>query len=106
MPRGSGVAIMRRILGSILSALLLAALHSTPAVAQLRGHGGPVRALAVSADGLTLLSGSFDTAAIRWSLARGAAEEVLRYHSAAVNAVAFMTDGRVATASADGSIVL
>ena len=36
--------------------------------AQLRGHGGPVRALAISADGTHAISGSFDTSAIRWSL--------------------------------------
>ena len=50
-----------------LSALVVA-LASAPAQAQLRGHGGPVRAVAVSADGATALSGSFDTSAIRWSL--------------------------------------
>ena len=37
-----------------------------PAEAQLRGHGGPIRAIAVSSDGTTALSGSFDTSAIRW----------------------------------------
>ena len=47
---------------------LIVALASAPAHAQLRGHGGPVRAVAVSADGATALSGSFDTSAIRWSL--------------------------------------
>ena len=40
------------------------------AQAQLRGHGGPVRALAVSPDGKLAISGSFDTSAIRWSLER------------------------------------
>ena len=33
---------------------------TTPAFAQLRGHGGPVRALAISADGQSAISGSFD----------------------------------------------
>ena len=51
-----------------------------PARAQLSGHGGPVRALAVSADGAIALSGSFDTSAIRWALGREAAEQVLRLH--------------------------
>ena len=35
------------------------------------------------------ISGSFDTSAIRWSLTRNAAEQVLRFHESAVNAVAF-----------------
>ena len=56
--------------------------------AQLRGHGGPVRAIAISADGKRAVSGSFDTSAIRWSLERNVAEQVLRFHDAAVNAVA------------------
>ncbi len=67
---------------------LVVLLHPAIAQAQLRGHGGPVRALAVSADGTTAISGSFDTSAIRWSLTRNAAEQVLRFHESAVNAVA------------------
>ena len=58
------------------------------AYAQLRGHGGPVRALAISRDGTEAVSGSFDTSVIRWSLRKNAAEQVLRFHEGAVNAVA------------------
>src|SRR5215467_2683835 len=76
------------------------------AQAQLRGHGGPVRALAISPDGKLAVSGSFDTSAIRWSLERDAAIEVLRFHEGAVNAVAYLPDGRVATAGEDGRIAL
>ena len=74
--------------------------------AQLRGHGGPVRALAVSPDGKTLISGSFDTSAIRWSLGRNAAEDVLRFHDGAVNAVVLLSDGRAATGSEDARIAI
>ena len=77
-----------------------------PVQAQLKGHGGPVRAIAVSADGRSVLSGSFDTAAIRWSLATESAEQVLRFHSDAVNAVVFLKDGRMATAGADARIAV
>jgi cytochrome c len=84
---------------------LISILLSLPAQAQLRGHGGPVRALAVSAAGEHAVSGSFDTSAIRWSLTRNVAEQVLRFHDAAVNAVAF--DGtRVITGGADGKIAI
>jgi cytochrome c len=76
------------------------------ALAQLSGHGGPVRALAISADGKSVLSGSFDTSAIRWSLATESAEQVLRFHSDAVNAVIFLQDGRMATAGADARIAI
>ena len=75
-----------------------------PAEAQLTGHGGPVRSLAISADGATALSGSFDTSAIRWSLRRNAAEQVLRLHDSAVNAVAILKDGRDVTAGDDARI--
>jgi cytochrome c len=87
-------------------AALLAMLATTAAHAQLRGHGGPVRAIAIAADGKTALSGSFDSSAIRWSLERNAAEQVLRFHDGAVNAVAMLKDGRLATAGADGRIAL
>ena len=83
---------------SVLLAVLIALpIGTTSAFAQLRGHGGPVRALAISADGQSAISGSFDSTAIRWSLTRNAAEQVLRFHSDAVNAVAQLADGRAAT---------
>jgi cytochrome c len=82
----------------------LLALDPSSAQAQLTGHGGPVRAIAVSGD--SVLSGSFDTAAIRWSLETESAEQVLRFHLDAVNAVAFLKDGRMATAGADARIAI
>jgi cytochrome c len=65
-----------------------------------------VRALAISPDGKSALSGSFDTSAIRWSLERNVAEQVMRFHDSAVNAVAFLPDGRIATAGADTHIAI
>jgi cytochrome c len=82
------------------------AIQSAPALAQLTGHGGPVRAIAISRDGNSVLSGSFDTAAIRWSLKTESAEQVLRFHSDALNAVAFLMDGRMVTAGADAKIAI
>ena len=84
--------------------MIVSASALVPAQAQLRGHGGPVRALAISADGATALSGSFDTSAIRWSLRRNTAEQVLRFHDGAVNAVAILKDGRAVTAGEDARI--
>ncbi len=86
--------------------LIILSLGMTAAFAQLRGHGGPVRALAISSDGQTAISGSFDSTAIRWSLARNAAEQVLRFHADAVNAVVLLKDGRAATAGADGRVAI
>ncbi len=86
--------------------LLLALLAAAPAQAQLRGHGGPVRALVVSPDGRTAISASFDETAIRWSLTRDAAEQVLRFHEGSVNALALLPGGRFATAGEDGRVAL
>ena len=97
--------MMRAAYGLCLSACLLV-LAPSAAKAQLRGHGGAVRALAVSVDGQTAISGSFDTSAIRWSLTRDAADQVLRFHDGAVNAVAFLKDGRIATAGEDKRIAI
>ena len=80
-------------------------LGTTLAPAQeLRGHGGPVRALALSADGASAISGSFDQSAIIWDLAKGHARAVLRLHEGSVNAVASLSDGRFATAGEDGRV--
>jgi cytochrome c len=95
---------MRAILPTLL--VLLLPLPTVAAHAQLRGHGGPVRAVAVAPDGETAISGSFDSSAIRWSLKRNAALQVLRFHEGAVNRVAFLTDDRIATAGEDGRIAL
>ena len=65
-----------------------------------------MRSLVVSPDGNTAVSGSFDTSAIRWSLRRNTAEQVLRFHEGAVNAVAMLPDGRIATGGADARIAI
>ena len=65
-----------------------------------------MRALAISADGLHAISGSFDTSAIRWSLSRNVAEQVMRFHDGPVNAVALLKDGRIVTAGGDAHIAI
>lgn len=86
--------------------MLLAAalLIPVPAAAQdLRGHGGPVGALAVL--GSAVLSGSFDTRAILWDVGTAQARTVLRAHDGAVTAVAF-GDGTVLTGGQDGRVIV
>jgi cytochrome c len=90
----------------LCAVLIELVLPAAPAEAQLRGHGGPIRALAISADGVTALSGTIDASAIRWSLRRTTAEQVLRLHESAVNAVAILKDGRTITASEDARIAI
>jgi cytochrome c len=96
----------RSALAALAAALMVLPIATTDALAQLRGHGGPVRALALSADGQSAISGSFDSTAICWSLTRNAAEQVLRFHADAVNAVVLYGERRPATAGADGRIAI
>jgi cytochrome c len=104
-PRPASCA-RRAGLGHAAIVVVLAGLLAPPALAQWRGHGGPVRAVAVSEDGTRVVSGSFDTSAILWSLNRGTAEQVLQFHASAVNAVAILPDGGIATGGEDGRIAL
>ncbi|MGE0279290.1 MAG: c-type cytochrome [Rhizobiaceae bacterium] len=98
-----------RVMSSFSKALLAIAViaaASGSVDAQMRGHGGPVRALAIAPDGKSAISGSFDTSAIRWSLTRNAAEQVMRFHESAVNAVAFLPDGRIVTGGEDSQLAI
>lgn len=70
----------------------------------LRGHGGPVSALAVAGD--VVLSGSFDTRAIVWDGEDGVARLVLRFHDGSVTATALLPDGAYATGGQDGRVAL
>ena len=90
---------------AVLVILILAAATDI-AAAQLRGHGGPVRALAISPDGSEAVSGSFDTSAIRWSLRGNAAQQVLRFHDGAVDALLWLSDGRIVSSGEDARIAL
>ena len=73
--------------------------------ADLRGHGGPVRAIAIDLSGAIATAG-FDAAVIRWDEARGTAKAVLRFHEGAVNALLALPDGALASAGEDRRIAL
>lgn len=81
-PLDAGTSSMPLSLRCLIWCVMLAGTATGCALAdaQLRGHGGPIRALAVSADGMTAFSGSFDASAIRWSLRHDLVEQVLRLH--------------------------
>jgi cytochrome c len=85
---------------------LLVSILAAPALADLRGHGGPVRSIEIAADGERAVSGGFDNSVIRWSLSRSAAQDVIRFHDGPVNAVALLADGLVASAGEDGRIAI
>ncbi|KPF68115.1 hypothetical protein IP69_12035 [Bosea sp. AAP35] len=92
---------------TLLQPLVLLAVLIQPVSAQeLRGHGGPVRAIAVSPDGRSAMTGSFDQSAILWNLSAGTAAAVLRFHQGAVNAVVAGPGLGFATGAEDGRIAL
>lgn len=103
---GKALADRAPSLRALALCFLVTVSSGSPAVAQLRGHGGPVRALAVAPGGAVAISGGFDQAAILWAIDSGAALTVLRFHDGAVNAVAALSDGAFVTASEDGRIAL
>lgn len=77
-----------------------------PASATFDAHGGPVKSVAVSADGELALTASFDTSIILWDLASKSVLDELHGHDAAVNAVTFLPDGQALSASDDGTLAL
>ena len=97
---------MRRKLSFAALLAAFAALSISATVAQLQGHGGPIKSIAVSPDGRFAISGSFDTSAIRWSLSKNSAEQVLRFHGSAVNAVVVIPGGKLATGGEDGQVAI
>jgi serine/threonine protein kinase/WD40 repeat protein len=71
----------------------------------LEGHTEAVGALAVSADGLRLASGSTDGTARIWTLRTGTADHVVEGHDQRASGVAFSPDGaRLATADGTGHV--
>jgi cytochrome c len=107
-----GAAILVLDVTSTLTSAPTAALAQTPPPntaeraipgPELRGHGGPVRALAALPDG-RLASAGFDSTIIIWDLARGQAAHVLRQHETAVNALVARPDGCVASGGEDARI--
>ncbi len=74
----------------------------------LLGHGGPVRSLAVTADGEQALTASFDYAAMVWDLEARPPEALQRLlgHDGPVNDAVFIAGGRALTGSDDGTLAL
>lgn len=79
---------------------------SLPVQAQLAGHGGPVKAVAMAPAQDRAVSGSFDYAVMFWDMKDTRALATLHGHQAAVNAVHMLPDGTALSASDDGDILL
>ena len=109
--------LMPPLRAGVLAALLVASLvpgiggagEEKAGYARLEGHGGPVKGVAVSADGQRALTASFDYTVGYWELS-GAQPRVIRWldaHEAAVNAVVFHPGGtRALSAGDDGAVIV
>nr|MDT0656634.1 pentapeptide repeat-containing protein [Micromonospora sp. DSM 115978] len=76
-------------------------------VLALAGHGGIVRSVAWSPDGIRLATAGDDDTARTWDPEAGTEVAVLTGHYGPVNAVTWSPDGtRLATASADGTVLI
>lgn len=96
---------LRRLVAAILSVVPLLAV--SPANADLIGHGGMVRAVAISPDGRLVLTGSFDYTARLWDFADQTQLAVLSAQAGPISDVAFLPDGkRGITASDDGTAIV
>ncbi len=80
-----------------------ASLESPALVRTLSGHGGWVRALAVTRDG-RVVSGSYDRTVKVWGLNSGQEQRTLLGHGDWVWALALTGDGRVGSGSNDGTV--
>ena len=93
----------RRLCAALLASLglfLAAGAFAQDGFARLQGHGGPVKGVAISADGEYALTASFDYTVGLWPLG-GGATRWLEGHRAAANAVTFLPDGRRALSAGD-----
>ena len=94
---------MRAVLALVIGLMSGAALAADFRL--LAGHGGPVQDVAVSADGLTALTASFDNSVGLWSLT-GEDVVFLESHAAAVKTVAFAGAGRAVSGGDDYDLYL
>jgi WD40 repeat protein/tRNA A-37 threonylcarbamoyl transferase component Bud32 len=70
----------------------------------LRGHSGAIYSVAVSPDGMRIVTGSKDRTAKVWDAASGAEIVALNGHSGSIQSAAFSPDGQqIVTGSADGT---
>lgn len=97
---------MLRDLARALFAAAAVAAALSPALARLRGHDGPVRAIAVTPDGARAVSAGFDSRVVIWDLAAGAAAQLVRPHESPATAVAASAVSTFASADQNGRVAI
>lgn len=76
---------------------------------QLKGHGGPIKAISISPDGEKVLTSSFDYSVLYWDIsdAKAVILHRLEGHEAAVNDAVFSQSGKQAySVSDDGTLAI
>jgi cytochrome c len=87
----------RRWWPALLLAVAAWAFAPPPTGADLAGHGGPVRAVAVGPGGRAAVTGGFDHSVMVWDTAAEAPTGRLIAHEAVVNSVRLTRDGSTAS---------
>ncbi|MBT3532555.1 MAG: hypothetical protein HN478_01675 [Rhodospirillaceae bacterium] len=93
----------------VAGAALLAAIFTMPTIAEadMVGHGGMIRSIAVSADGQYALTASFDYSARLWRFDEQRELRSLDGHDGPVNGAIFSRhDKAIVTVGADGKVIL
>ena len=102
---GESQGQLRRVMSSAQSSLLTG-IQTTREQNRLRGHQGGVNAVAISPDGETIVSGSWDDTLRLWNR-QGEQLAVLRGHQSSVTAVAISPDGEtIVSGSGDNTLRL
>ncbi|WP_161973992.1 c-type cytochrome [Hwanghaeella grinnelliae] len=96
-------ALLRGALALFVSAPMLIA-SGGPGHADLVAHTAPVRDIVISKDGHRALTTGFDDLVILWDLETSEPKLEFVGHEAAVNAAAFLDDGRIASVGDDGTL--
>lgn len=106
MRKGSNSRLERVAKAGVIAVLAVSAVLSSSR-ADMTGHGGVIRAIAVSADGATVLSASFDYSARLWRFDEQRQIAALNGHDGPVNDAVFLPGGdHAVTAGADGTVLL
>lgn len=102
------VGPVRRLMRGAFAAILLvwAVAARADEYRTFEGHGGPVKAVHLSADGQTVLTASFDNSVGLWNVASDAAPRWLDGHRAAVNCVIDLPGGLAASGGDDFDVIL
>ncbi len=95
----------RRALAGVLMVVAMVTVGARSSEAELRGHGGPIRAIAVLGPD-RIVTGSFDHRMIIWNVDSRTAQRVLGFHDGAITALARVSASCFISGGEDGQVAL